>query len=944
MSPVLYRLPGRAVSRIGVLLLLTLAAAACSTPAAREPAAPDVPTAQDPGPPDEADLYSRALKAYRSGDLDGALRLLSRAGESAEPSAAVLDLTGWVLLRSGDPRGADEAFRAALAIEPGGSGPLAGRGYTALRRGDTGAALEQFDAALATDAANRDAVRGRATALFQLGRGDEAAAALEPLLADSPGDRELNDLAARVDAARAAPRAEARPRAPAPPEQPLQVMARSGAEYLEVPGADGVWREVFVKGMNLGVALPGKYPTQFPRDEAVYRQWLEQIAAMNANAVRLYTLLPPAFYNALRDHNRDHPDRPLWLIQGVWALLPPEHDFRDARYQEDLRREVERVIDATHGNLDLPPRAGHASGRYRADVSRHVLALILGREWEPFSVVEFNRLHPGPRSFKGRYVTLESGSAMEAWLAWLCEAAVAHETRWYRMQRPVAFSNWPTLDPLPHPTEATRAEERAFRRAAGEIVDEAPALIYNDDAVSVDAEKIRPSGDNRAGLFASYHVYPYFPDFMNLDPGYRTAESSRGPSPYLGYLRDLKAHHGGQPLLVAEFGVPTSRGVAHVHPLGWNHGGHTEVRQGELLVGMMGDILESHCAGGIVFAWLDEWFKTNWMFVELESPRERNRLWHNVLDPEQSFGILAAEAGRAGGSPILDGDPAEWDALPRVFLRTFDPPGRAWDPCRTDSVLPGLQRVGLLADPAYLYILSEIRGADCDRDGFLDWESLEVLLGIDTHDEGAGDRRLLPGDSRLLPSGAEFRVKLAGPGRSQIHIDPPYDVESHLPGGPFVSLPNEDGDFQPMIREANRRRFGRDGTEYPRIEVNQSPLRYAKAVPADRQADMAVGTRDTTGVLEIRLPWNLIQITDPSSHQVLDQRGTDGPPFATSSTEGIRVHVVVRSGGEETDFRSLPPFRWEGWELPEHHLRLKASYEILREAFGSLPETMGDVP
>ena len=891
-------------------------------------------------------LYDQALAAYRAGDMDAAGSKLAEARALAPKRAALHTLTGWVQLRRGDLAGAGTSFQRSLELEPDAAEPRTGLGYVALRQGYVEEALGWFEVALDDHPDSGDAARGRIMALYRLGRLDDAAAALEPLQAEFSGDEALHELAQRIDSGRSAPEEEVRLRPALPQARPLQVVARSGREYLLARDVTGRWQALLVKGVNLGVALPGKFPSEFPPDESLYLEWLDQISLMNANTVRLYTLLPPAFYDAFQRHNEEHPDRPLWLIQGVWAVLPPQHDFHDAAYKDDLRREVQRVIDAYHGNLDLPPRRGHASGRYRADVSQRVLALILGREWEPYSVVAFQELYPEPAQFHGRYARLESGTAMEAWVAWLCDMAMAHETEWYRQQRPVAFSNWPTLDPLYHVTEASRDEEIALRRARGEVVDEKKSNIYNDDAATVDAEKIWPADENRAGFFASYHIYPYFPDFMNLDPTYRVAEDSRGASPYIGYLRELKAHHSSQPLLVAEFGVPTSRGVAHVHPLGWDHGRHSEVRQGELLARMMLDIVEARTAGGILFAWVDEWFKSNWMFTDLESPRERNRMWHNVLDPEQNFGILAARAGTAGEGPILDGDASEWKSLPGALVQAFDPPAQSWDPCRTDSPRPSLSRVGLMADPAYLYILSEIRGADCDQDGNLNWETLEILLGIDTYDDHAGDRRLTPGDARLLPSGVEFRVRLAGPGQSDIQVDPPYDVESHLPGGPIVSLPNEDGVFIVMNRESNRRRFGRDGTEYPSITVSQSTLRFAEpGSVVDTQSDAAQGTHGTTGVVELRLPWNLLQITDPSSKRVLHHFGSEGPPFGTTRTEGIRVHVSLRDAeGEEVDFQSLPPFTWEAWDEPAYHLELKQSYRVLREAFASIPGTVGDHP
>src|SRR5262245_43410964 len=112
---------------------------------------------------------------------------------------------------------------------------------------------------------------------------------------------------------------------------------------------------------------------------------------------------------------------------------------------------------------------------------------------------------------------------------------------------------------------------------------------------------------------------------------------------------------------------------------------------------------------------------------------------------------------------------------------------------------PRLIRTGIDADAAYLHLLLEVGGGDCDGDGAPDWGDWSLLAGIDTRDESTGERRLLPGDARLLPTGVEFRMRLAGPEGSDLQVVPPYDIGSHYPSGPFISLPAESGTFVRML-------------------------------------------------------------------------------------------------------------------------------------------------
>ena len=116
---------------------------------------------------------------------------------------------------------------------------------------------------------------------------------------------------------------------------------------------------------------------------------------------------------------------------------------------------------------------------------------------------------------------------MDAWTARATEHLVAYETETYRARRPVAYTNWPTLDPLAHPTETTVDEEMAIRRARGETP-RVREREYDNDALALDAALVTPTSRLPAGYFASFHAYPYYPDFMLLGDAYQASASTLG--------------------------------------------------------------------------------------------------------------------------------------------------------------------------------------------------------------------------------------------------------------------------------------------------------------------------------------------------------------------------------------------------------------------------------
>jgi hypothetical protein len=818
--------------------------------------------------------------------------------------------SAWQAYRNDRVSEAAARFAVADSLCPDLPDVLAGLGFVALRQGDVGQAERRFNAVLGIDAGNADGWYGLGLVRVRQGRRDEAAMAFHRALARAPDYLEAaQQLLGLGDTVGIPPAIR-----PATPQIPART---HGARFEVRPG--GRWQPFYVKGINLGAARPGFFPSEFPTDDSTFAYWIRLIAASHANVVRLYTILPPAFYRMLKRWNDGHPHEALWLVHGVWAELPPQDDYDDSEWKGEFRTEMRRVVDVLHGHAALPRRPGHAFGRYTADVSDHVLAIIIGREWEPFSIHRYNTERRGHTAYAGRFLAVARGTPADVWMAEQCDFLLRYEWDVYHAQRPIAYTNWPTLDPLHHPTEPTLAQESALRQQLG-----LPPLggvhEYDNDQESLDAMLVRTTPEDVAGYFAAFHAYPYYPDFMDYDPTYGAARSSYGRSHYFGYLRDLARHHAGRVVLIAEYGVPSSRGVAHLQPEGLAHGGHDETEMAALDVRMTREIREAGLAGGILFSWLDEWFKHNWIVIDLEVPPQRNRLWLNAMDAEQNYGLLGQYAGAPGRGPRLGGDPARWRGL---------------------SVLEANSAVHLHvgSDEAYVYLAIETAEP-------LRPDSTRFLIGLDTYRADLGEFRL-PGVARKLATGVEFYLDLPDTLSGQLYVarnynpylipragmgpaalDPFYNVDC------TVDVRSDAGAFDSMFVTTNRFRVTRAKRLIPATGVNRGRLRYgslATSTLADWFVDRAAG------LVEVRLPWGLLNVTDPSSHTVL-KAVRDGGRIETAVTEGMRIGAFAlsrRDGAILNELQATETYRWPAWEHPRWHERLKPAYEAMRQLWGT---------
>jgi hypothetical protein len=667
---------------------------------------------------------------------------------------------------------------------------------------------------------------------------------------------------------------------------------------------EGQWEEVTIKGVNMGIAKPGVWPGEAAISFEEYFRWMNQISEMGANTIRVYTIHPPEFYQALWLHNQNN-EKQLYVMHGIWIteeILEETHDALMPQNTLPFEQEMKDAVDVIHGNAVLKDLSGHASGDYSVDVSPYVSAWILGIEWSPSMVKNTNKVNKDLAEFQGNYFYTENGEAFEKWLAARMDYITAYESENYGKQRLVSFANWPPTDLLDHPVEP----------------------FLEEDMVSVNPNSIHPKESLKTGYFASYHVYPYYPEFLNYDEQYLNFIDHRGEkNNYAGYLNALIEAHD-MPVLIAEFGVPASRGKAHNNPFGWNQGNLSEKEQGEIGIRLFEDLLAQGAVGGIVFTWQDEWFKRTWNTMQLDNPARRP-YWSNVQTNEQRFGLLSFDSNKKP----LDGNREKWETEYMLY----------------ENDKEELKTLFMDHDEAYLYLMMEYEVETNQM------EEMDLYVFLNTI-QGQGNKTISFVQDASFEEGIDFVIEITGEeGQSRVWVDQYYDPFYFQYGFGLKILANNKkmdnntGIFNPV----NLALSGSFLIPTTQIEVPFSSYETGKLEKslggtetrgADSLADYYVNQED--GLIEMRIPWMLLNFKDPSQKEVLGdlwETGLAGSQFVDSIEVGVGIGhngtLLSTIPGRENGAlqQELIAYQWDNWERPNNKETLKASYYIFQEFF-----------
>ena len=680
----------------------------------------------------------------------------------------------------------------------------------------------------------------------------------------------------------------------------VNVVSRIEDGQIAMSKADGSYEIVDIKGVNMGSGVPGNWSTEFSIDKETYLRWFGMIQDMGANVIRVYTILSEDFYDAFYEYNNGR-EKPLYLIQGVWVndyVLNSHYNIYDDAFCEDFYTHCKTAVDVIHGKKKIFKNQLHSAGHgsYLNDVSDWVLGYIWGVEWEDLTVAYSNDYYEQMseyNSYTGKYLSsAEDANPFEVMLAMVGDRTLEYENKRYHEQRAFAFSNWVTTDPFVYPEEIAKH----FSKCA-----------------NVDVEKIVSTDNVLSGQFASYHVYPYYPDYLNaftdeqwkeLGIGDRSlyATDNGKTNTYLAYLQLLNNHHK-MPVLISEFGVSTGRGIAQIDPNTDRNQGHmSEQEQGKALVSCYQDIIKSGCIGGCAFIWQDEWFKRTWntMYaVDLD----RTPYWSDYQTNEQYFGLLSFDPGKNQSICYVDGSISEWSA-DDVVVRNGDG-----------------SSLSMKYDERFIYLMVQKSGFSIDSD--------KLYIPIDTTQKSGSN--YASGENVKFNRAADFLLILDGKENSRLLVQERYEslranystevygFNTYYEG----NIPERDS---PTFREIYLalQLTSVSGTQNTLFHTGL--LTYGNANPSSDNFNSLADFMAGDGFVEVKLPWQMLNFMDPSRMTIHDDYYEN---YGVEELELDRIYVGLGNGAEARI--EMYSKKMKGWDTKvTYHERLKESYYILQ--------------
>jgi hypothetical protein len=397
---------------------------------------------------------------------------------------------------------------------------------------------------------------------------------------------------------------------------------------------------------------------------------------------------------------------------------------------------------------------------------------------------------------------------------------------------------------------------------------------------------------------------------LSFDPAYcKYADEKGSINPYEGYLKALNKYHR-VPVIVSSFGIPASRGTSNIDEIrGFNEGGMDEKEQGRMLQVLYEDIMNSGLSGGFIDSWSDDWGQKAWN-TEDAADTERRAFWSNAETSTQSYGLLAFEPGEGSSLCYVDGDVSEW--------------GNAAAAAEKDGY-----KLQMMYDEKYMYFHVRL-----DKE-YTTGDRVYIPLDI-TPNSGA---KLDASNGLSYDRDMDFVIAIDGTDNSKVLVQeyynslyPLYKLETGKESI-YTDMPGKDAGEFSIIKQLSRKSMD-DGNGKKRDAVfkNSGLLHYGNSNPSGDNYDSLADFVISGSHIEIRIPWALLNFSDPSRMMIHDDYYKNhGIKFMSINELYGALAVRTASGTVQ-----IPSGRLElkGWgDSPKWHTRLKKSYYDVQAIF-----------
>lgn len=650
------------------------------------------------------------------------------------------------------------------------------------------------------------------------------------------------------------------------------------------------WESYTVKGISISDSLPDKHLLSAKEMEAKISEWLEQISKMNINTIRIPSIQSPAFYNAIYEFNRDNPN-PLYIIHDIPLkenLIYGEYDGFDEDILKELQKDIKSTIDIIHGKKIVIDKDIFTSKLYRKDISQYVLGYVIGNQWDPTFVKITNMKNQDYSSFKGKYINADEVNAIEYILAEAMDYTIQYESERYNQQRLVSFLNTSELDPIKHSSQSS---------------------VFKETDINI--EKIQINNTFHSGIFASYQVSPNDPDFLNIS--FSSENNQKGNSDFRGYLKELKNIHQ-KPILITNIGLSTSRGISKEDENGkYNRGGLSEKQQGEYLIELLDDIYQNDYVGAVVYNWQDDWGKsTTWNTSHIKNTKYIDS-WLDVQSSEQHFGILQFVPDKKQ-TYIVDGKTDDWDTKQLLYEKEGN-------------------QLYATYNSSYLYVMIKKEDFHFYKDTL--FLAIDVNPSIGTKD--------YEDYKKAFDLDTDFVVRIKGKNESDIQVQSRYNIFDYRYKyysnvlEQMTTIPAKNTNTFDPIYLLTRNLFQNDVTmeQIPPKYIETGTLTYGNSDYNAKDYNSLADFYVEDDVIELRIPWLLINVVDPLNGIALGDFYKNGIA-SKMEIEQIGLQVLSEDNGQITKITSPSYIRFKKQKNILYHERKKESYKILQSYFEHL--------